>query len=465
MFIGREEELKELNEKFKMNTSQLIVMYGRRRIGKSELLRHFCIAKRNIYLEGLEGQHQRIQIQNVLNLISAQTHSPLLSKLNLSGWEDVFRLLTEEIGKQKEKLVIVFDEFQWMANLRSPMVSLLKLYWDNHWKSKNVMIVLCGSIATFMVSKVVKSRALYGRISLEISLGGLKPSEARQLLGRRGESEVLQYLMLFGTIPKYLEEIDQRLSHDKNLNKLCFVKNGFFVNEIDKVFFSQFREAQTYKKIIIILSRGNFSLSELSEKIKIKSGGGLKSYLSNLELAGFIRSYTSIDSKGSRNRKYKLFDEFLIFYFKFMGTHQKQISQNERYQLFNLLVTPHWQPWLGIAFETFCLKHAMIIAEAAGFADEVVLCSPFFGSKDNKFQFDLIYQRVNNLTTVCEIKYYSEPVGTNIIPDMEKKLDRIKWGKKQTIKKMLIAPFGADKHLLATKYFHHIVDLNMIFKV
>ena len=465
MFLGRKNELLELNKKYEMSRSQLVVVYGRRRIGKSELLRHFCHSKPKLMFEGLESQPQQVQIQNVLNMLSVQLKNPFLTKLSLTSWNEVFQLLTDEIDKRKEKLIIVFDEFQWMANLRSPLVSLLKLYWDNHWKHKNIMIVLCGSVATFMVKKVIKSKALYGRINVEICLGGFKPSEARRFLKNRGEWEVLRYLIIMGTIPKYLEEIDQNRSLAANLNQLFFTKNGFFVGELEKVFFSQFREAQTYKKIITVLATGNYSLSEMSKKIKITSGGGLKSYLSNLELTGFVRSYTSLNSKGNRNQKYKLFDEFLNFYFKYMMPNNRQISQNTNQQLYNLLVLPHWQPWLGVAFESFCLKHAMVIAEVAGFAEEVVLFSPLFGGQDKKFQIDLIYQRSNNVITICEIKYLSEAVGTWIIPEMEKKLNLFKGSKKQTIERMLIAPMGADKHLMDAGYFHHIVDMKAIFSV
>lgn len=464
MFIGRQREILSLQKKYQLNKAQLVVMYGRRRIGKSELLRHFCQSKSHLIFEGLEGQPQKVQIQNILDMLADQRKNPFISKLNLNHWNEVFRLLTEEIDKSKEKLVLVFDEFQWMANLRSPLVSLFKLYWDNHWKSKNVMIVLCGSVATFMVKKVLNSKALYGRINMELYLSGLNPGEARKLLKKRGEWEALRYLLIVGTVPKYLEEIDQNLSLNSNLNQLFFSKNGFFVNELDKVFFSQFREAQTYKKIVTTLSKGNFTLSELSDKIKISSGGGLKSYLSNLELSGFIRSYTSMQSKGHRNQKYKLFDEFLVFYFKYVYPHQKQILQNSNQQLFNLLVEPHWQSWLGIAFETFCLKHAMMIAEAAGFANEVISFSPLFGSKDKKFQIDLIYKRSQNIVTIVEIKYHTEAVGTGIIPEMEKKLTLLKLGKKYTIERMLIAPLGADKHLIATGYFHHVIDMKAFFK-
>lgn len=459
MFLGRKNELEDLNKKFKNKSAQLVVVYGRRRIGKSELLKTFINDKNHLFFEGLENQSQQNQINNILNMLAKQKNDPFIEKLNVKKWTEILDLLTNQIKNQKTKIVLIFDEFQWMANLRSPLVSLLKLYWDNHWKNQNVMVILCGSVAHFMVNKVVNSKALYGRINMELCLGGLLPSESRALLVGRGDLEVLKYLMIFGSVPKYLEEIDQSRSFEENLNSLCFKKNCFFINELDKVFYSQFREAQTYKKIIEALDTGNLSLAEIADKVKFSSGGGLKSYLSNLEQSGFIRVYTSIQQTGKRNQKYKLFDEFLTFYFKFMKPHTRQITENTKQQLFNLLVKSKWQPWLGIAFENFCLKNAMVIAEAAGFAEEVESFGPLFGSKDKNFQIDLIYNRTHELTTVCEIKFYSNPIGTSIIPEVKSKIARLKKKRGQTIERMLIAPMGADKHLLATQYFHHVITL------
>ena len=464
MFIGRENELKELNNRYHNQSSQLVVVYGRRRIGKSQLLKKFCENKKHLFIEGIEGAHRKLQIENSLKEFAKQSQSPFASKLKLTQWQEFFDLLTEYFKSQPNKKIIILDEFQWMANQQSFLVSLIKLYWDNYWKNQNVMMILCGSVAHFMVKKVVQSKALYGRINWELSLTGLPPNKARKMLARRGDFEALKYLLIFGAIPKYLEEIDQKQSFDTNLNKLLFQKDGFFVNEIEKIFFSQFKEVQTYKKIIETLSKKNQSLAEISKKLKIPSGGGLRGYLSNLEKAGFVRAYTSIHQKGYRSQKYKLFDEYLIFYFKFMQGHQRQISENTKQNLFKLLVTPTWNPWLGIAFEVFCLKNAMYLAEKAGFAHEVISFAPLFSPKDEKFQIDLIYKRSNKIYTICEIKFSETAINTSIIPEMERKLKLLPHKSSDTIETMLISPFGADQALIQSQFFHHILSLKEIFE-
>lgn len=126
---------------------------------------------------------------------------------------------------------------------------------------------------------------------------GLPPSDAKKMISKRGDFEALKYMLVFGTIPKSLEEINQNQSFNENMNRLCFTRGGYFIDEIDKIFYSQFREVQNYKKIIEYLSKQNLSLSEISKKLKFSSGGGLKSYLDNLEKANFIRSYTYLLSR------------------------------------------------------------------------------------------------------------------------------------------------------------------------
>lgn len=463
MFIGRYSELRELNDRFQKKQSQLVVIYGRRRVGKSSLLEEFSKEKKHLFFEGIEHSPKTVQIQNFLNSLSKQLNDPFISKMKLTSWIEVFDLLTKTLKDTKNKYVVAIDEFQWLACQQSHLVSIFKFYWDNHWKNLNVMFVLCGSIANYMISKVIRSKALYGRISWELCLTGLSPPEIAKMLNKRGAIEILKYLMIFGSIPKYIEEINQNTSFESNINRLCFTKTGFFVDELEKIFYSQFREVQIYKKIISLLSYGNLNLSEIAKKTRIPSGGGLKSYLNNLERSGFIRQYRSINKKGHGSQRYKLFDEFIVFYFKFIKPHLHQIQENEKQKFFNNAVASNWQPWLGIAFETFCLKHAMFIAEQVGFADEVISFGPFFSTKDQRFQIDLIYIRASGIRTVCEIKFHDKPVGTKVIPEFEKKvalLPKIK----TTTERMLISPFGADTSLINTEYFQHIVTLDQLFK-
>lgn len=170
--------------------------------------------------------------------------------------------------------------------------------------------------------------------------------------------------MRIGGIPKYLEEIDLSKSFKQNINALCFSSEGFLFNEADAIFYKQFKESQTYLRIAKLLNQGPLSLELISQKLNIQSGGGLKSYLDNLELAGIVKSYNSFGTKeNSKYKKYKIVDEFLIFYFKFIVDNVNQIRNSKSKDYFSLLVKPVYEPCFGIAFERFCSRYADYIAE------------------------------------------------------------------------------------------------------
>lgn len=458
-FFGRQEEYKLLETAYKSDRSQLVVIYGRRRVGKSRLMSRFAEDKKNYYkFEGLEKGNTEDQINNFINSLKNQINDPLISKMVFQTWHDVFDYLNAQVINKKQKVILFFDEFQWMALKRSYLVSLIKYYWDNHWSKSKVTLVLCGSIASFMVDKVIKSSALYGRVNIEILLKALKPNDAANFFqNKRSKEEVLKYLMIFGAIPKYLEEINLNQSLRHNINRLCFKVDGFMYKEFNKIFFEQFGEAESYLRIIKLLSdRKVYSLQEIGDKLNIASGGGLSKYLSNLENASMVSSYISFGSKhNSKFRKFRLSDEFLIFYFKFIEPNIGIIESGVSDKLFENLCESQWTSWLGFAFERFCLRNAKHLATTMGFADEVINVGPYFGKSDAKFQIDLLYERVNKTICICEIKYHSEQIDTKIIKELEEKIRNFPLPKGYTIEKALISVHGANQSLIDSGYLHH----------
>jgi uncharacterized protein len=465
-FSGRRRELKLLEDAYHSSRSELLVLYGRRRVGKSRLIEEFSRDKSAFFFEGLEGGRTPVQLKQVTEQLIKQCSDPLLNSVSFSSWRVFFDYLTEKIFKSRGKNILFLDEFQWLAAGQSRLVSLIKYYWDQHWKSKNVMIILCGSIASFMVKKVIHSTALYGRITQEILLKGLAPAEAYPLFQKkRSQEEVLQYLLLFGGIPRYLEEIQLNRSLAQNINRLCFGKNAFMVSEFEKIFYAQFKEAHVYKRIVSFLKERILTLDELSRKLDIPSGGGLKQYLTNLENAEIVRTVVPFGSSPkTKIKKYKLIDEYLLFYFKYIEPHLRLIQENPSQKLFETLTQKSWFPWLGNAFERFCLKHAALLAKAFGFQDEVVEIAPYFERGDPAFQIDLLYRRSSNIVTLCEVKYWQQPISTKVIPEVERKCQLLKLPRGTTLERALISPYGPDQALNEAQYFHHSLVLDDFFQ-
>lgn len=462
MFVGRDYYLKKLNDFYHEKTGRIVVLYGRRRIGKSELIHHFCEKKNFLYFEGLEHETTKSQIENFTYNLAEQLNQPHLKNTKFSNWNEVFTFLTQNVFNKKEKCILALDELQWLAAGQVKLINQIKSFWDQHWKKQNVFLVLCGSIAHFMVKKVIRSKALYGRIDCEILVEGLGPSEVRQLLPRRNVNEVLLYSMVLGGVPKYFDLIQSNKSFEQNINRLMFQEGGFFTDEVEKVFYSQFREHRTYKAIVENLVKYNLSLEEISEAIKYTSGGSLKSFLDNLELAGFVQMYVSLDSQSQKSKKYKLADEFLIFYFKFIRPNQKLIKNNKTIDFFSKLVTPVWNSWLGISFELFCVKNSFAISEKLGFSDKVIKSGPLF-SKKKGFQFDLVYYRSDKTISLCEIKYNESQIDTEVIKDFNQKLSKFRPPKGHSVEKIIITKNGISKSLLNSGYFDYAFEIKDLF--
>ncbi len=468
MFVGREKELNLLNDIYDSKKSEIIVVYGRRRIGKSTLIKEFIKKKKNLVLEGIEGKRTADQIKYSTQMLQKQINDPVLQSISFKSWDNFLTYITDRfINKRKEKKILFFDEIQWMANDRSTLISLIKYYWDNFWKDNNVMLILCGSIASFMVQKVVNSKALYGRIGSEILLKGLNPNEAVELFNKKKSSEeILKYLLILGTVPKYLENIDQSKSFNKNINSMFFNKFGKMANEIEKMFYSQFKETKIYLDIVSKLKSGILSMDEIAGKIKIKSGGGLKRYLTNLENAEFIKSHIPYNKKiNSKIKAYSLSDEYLLFYFKYIEPNRRIINESSSEKLFETFTFKNFEIWMGFQFEKFCIKNALIIAEILGFNDEVLIASPYFERGDNSFQIDMVYIRSDKVITVCEIKYWNKEVTTKVIADMKKKIKLLKIPRGYSVETVLISLYGPNQSLKEAAYFDSYVDLKDIFRI
>jgi AAA+ ATPase superfamily predicted ATPase len=466
MLLGREKELALLEEGYAKSTAQLIAVYGRRRVGKSALIAEFGRAKALFAFEGLESQSTAKQIQHFQNTLCTYIPDELLPRIRFNDWNQIFLYLTEKIKASPKKIILLFDEFQWMAANQSKLVSIIKYYWDTHWKHLRVYLILCGSIASFMVNKVIKSKALYGRINTELLITELRPFEVQQFFKKkRSFQEILQYLLVIGGIPKYYELIDIRKSFEKNVLALFFETSGYLFNEYEKIFYSQFKEHKIYEAIVAYLSEGPKSLDEIARKISLTSGGGAKRYLSNLELARFIRSYTPIQRENSNVIKYVIFDEYLHFYFKYILPSRDKIIKGLGLAQFNNMVKMNWSPWLGFAFEKFCLKNALTICRALNIFEVTEDYGPYFHRGDPAFQIDLVIRRSDKTWNICECKYYDKPVGVEVVKEFQVKVAALKLPRGYSLEKTLITVNGIDPSLQKLEYFDSVLTVEDFFNL
>lgn len=460
MFVGRERELKDLRELISSRGSNIAVVYGRRRIGKSELIRTSLEGEKALFFEGLEGKTKGQQMDSFLLQLSLQLGS---ERKKFKTWTEAFHHLFTLLKDNPHHLV--FDEFQWLANYKKGVVSELKLIWDQYLsRIEGLTLVLCGSIASFMIKQVIKSNALYGRTSLSIHLKGLSLKEANQILGDKGENELALAYMVAGGVPKYLEVLAQASSIEIALQKNAFRENGYFVEEFERIFTSHFGKSDDYRNILTVLSQHSNGLfhKEMADACEISTGGRFSDLLFNLESAGFIFKYTPVNvSVNSKLIKYTLSDPYLRFYFSMIKPNLPEIKSNQN--IFSQLTQAGvYFDWRGKAFECMCIEHAYAIAKILEFSGVSYRVGPYFESSRQHgvgVQVDLLFDRADNVMTLCEMKYTQGTVGVSVIDEVERKVEilRRKFPKK-TIQKVLVSHHAPSQHLQESGYFYRYIS-------
>jgi uncharacterized protein len=463
MFIGRKEELKHLQKIIKSKKSLIGVVYGRRRIGKSELIKKAFEKEKTLIFEGIENRPKQKQIDNFIFQLNHQSNKKVKNE-KIKTWREAFMMLYKELKYNPAH--IIFDEFQCMANYRKEIIADLKMIWEIYIsKIKGTTLILCGSIASFMINSVLKSSALYGRTDITIHLKGFLLPETRKMLKDKGAIEIIESQMILGGVPKYLELVREKTSLYSALEELAFLERGYLTDEYDRIFVSHFGKNSAYERIIRALAKNPYGLfrSQISKKARVDMGGGLTKQLNNLESAGFISSLTPFH-KGNNSRllKYRLSDAYLRFYFSFIEPNLKKIRSNIHKGLFaRIMQAGSFNAWMGRAFEYLCMEHAGKISNMLGFAGIEFSFGPYFEAhRKNKsgFQVDILFDRQDNVITLCEMKYSLTPVGMDIIKDVERKAAIIKSKfRKKTIQKVLISRSGATKNLTASGYFYRII--------
>lgn len=456
--IGREQELLLLKKAYKSNRAELGIVYGRRRVGKSTLLTHFTNTN-HLFLEGVRGLSKTKQIRHFVTQIAEQTQTV---PANATTWPEALQVLTQFIGKGRWYVVI--DELPWMASGRQELVAYIKYYWDNHWKKNHQLhMVLCGSIASFMVKHVVHSQALHNRKTYEIKLDPLLIHEVKPFFPGVPRDQMLKYMMTFGGIPKYLEQIDPHESYDKNIDRLCLNRNGFFHGEFETIFKEQFKTTKIYEKIVSLLSQKSVNKENLSGELGLSSGGGLSTYFEHLEMADFVRNFHSFDFQSQdreKTRRYVLWDEWLRFYFAFIKPHLKIIDLNSNKKLYKTLVQPKIDAYMGLGFERLVIKNLPSLLEKLDLELAAIKSyGPYFqtAKKLEGVQFDLIIEERDQTLILVECKNSVQPIGLGVAREFEEKIKKLNPPSRYLIKKVLVTGGAVSEDLRKKKYFSQIV--------
>ena len=466
MFVGRHREIKLLSDLFDLNKSSLVVCKGRRRIGKSTLIEQFG-QKCTHFLEfqGLpprEGLTNKDQLNTFSEQLAAQTSFP---QLKLESWYQAFSILNSVI--KHENTLVFLDEISWMGGKDKDFAGQLKMIWDTELKKhRHLILVLCGSVTSWIEDNIMNHTGFMGRVSLEITLEELELHHCNAFWGKKTEritsKEKLKILAVTGGVPRYLEEINPNLPAEENINKMCFQKEGILFSEFDKIFNDIFsRRAVIYKKLISALSSGHKSLSEITNKLKIDRSGAISRYLDDLTLSGFIAKetvYKPGQNKKSRFCKYRLKENYLRFYVKYIEPLKDKIEKGlfEGIALDDLV---DWEIIMGFQFENLILNNLKLVCSNLGIRlTNIKSAGYYFQRKTQRqeaCQIDLLIQTKYTIY-VCEIKFRNT-ITKKVIGDVQEKMNKLKVPKGISVRPVLIYSGELEKSIEKEAFFDHLI--------
>lgn len=468
-FIDRINEASRLIAIGKQSGAHIIVVYGRRRVGKTELLEQVFRDRHLIKFEGRDNISDSEQMQFVMQQLSVYAEQPLLAKISVASWVDVLIHIAEliKIGTY----TLYFEELQWLANYKDDFVSALKYVWDNFFRhNKNLILILCGSSPSFMINHVINSSALYNRSQYEMPLREFNLIETKAMLHSQSFPEVLDAYLTVGGMPEYLKRLRYPNSIYLNLLTESFLPGAFFLHEYQRIFTSSLSDNKHYKKIIELLSKHKYlTRTQIMTHLKLHSGGMLSELLHDLEICGFIEKYAPYDKpENSLLTRYCIADAYLQYYFKFLKPSAKQIERGDFMsnpsQGLNMT---NYQQWLGYAFERFCRKYQRQIATVLGFHGVKYRAGSFFSRQTQQnspgFQIDLIFDRDDKVITICEIKYSKNRIGPKVIEEFAEKLELFPNLKNKTIQRVLITNQQKDERMEERAYFDRIIYIEDLF--
>lgn len=460
VLIGRKEEQAILLEALHSKRAEMVAVFGRRRVGKTFLIKQTYQEHIVFELTGLQGARNADQLQNFSRQLETTSKSPVPVKTP-TNWLDAFFMLARYLDQhpKEKRQVVFFDEVPWMAGSKSGFIMGLGWFWNSWAETRNVVVVICGSAASWMIQKIVNDRGgLHNRITKRVFLDPFTLSETETYLQSHqvnyNRYQILQVYMALGGIPPYLNEIKAGKSATQNINDTCFSKNGLLRDEFSRLYAALFANSDNHIAVVRALAQSRQGLNRpaIIKNAQIPEGGNSSKVLEELEQSGFITSYYPF-GKNKKDMLYRLTDEYSLFYLRFIE--QNKAGGDDAWN--QLSQTPTAKVWSGYAYENTCLKHLPNIKKALGISGVYTQTSTFLHQgtdEEHGAQIDLVLDRKDQIINLFEIKFYNTEftlteAGAKTIRN-QMWVFKEKTGTKKYLMPVLITTFGMphNKHSL-----------------
>jgi len=485
--VGRVAEIESLQSVWDSPSSELVAVYGRRRVGKTHLVREFFEPRADVYLSviGQKDASLATQLHHFKEALERALYggAPLP---RLRSWDQALGLLSDALESRlarrpDDRTVVFLDELPWLASRRSGLLQAL----DHHWNARlsrfpGLRLIVCGSAASWMLEKLIHAKGgLHNRITRRMLLRPFSLGEAQDFLAsqgmRFGRAQVLEAYLAVGGIPHYLRLFRKGRSAAQNIGTVCFDRGGPLHDEFERLFTSLFSDAEAHEELVraIAARREGVTRNELIERTSVSSGGRLRARLRELEEAGFIASLTPYRRKRQLTT-YRLIDEYVWFYLKWIERAPRGIlAEGGADYWLAKSCTPSHRAWSGYAFEGLCLKHAQQIKRALGItaiASEVGTWRHVAAkgqARAQGAQIDLLFDREDGVINLCEVKYAAKRFEINKAYAAELRRKMAVFAKQtRTTKQLLltlVAPHGVKKNAYSDELVDSVVTIDDLF--
>jgi uncharacterized protein len=413
ILIGRSKEQEVLLKALHSRRPEMVAVIGRRRVGKTFLIQKVYADNMVFQISGIQDGTLKEQLKNFTYLLK-QSFGDVVPIEKPKSWLDAFQQLITclETKGDKEKLVVFFDELPWLATRRSDFLKGLSFFWNSWASQKNIVVVICGSSASWMIQKVVEHKGgLHNRLTKRLHLYPFNLFETEAFLKNLNLNfnryQIIELYMAMGGIPHYLNEVEAGLSAAQNIERICFSPTGLLNNEFLRLYPALFENADNHIAVIKALAEKwqGLTRNDIITYSKLTDGGGVTRCLDELISSGFVSTYFPFGKK-KKEMLYRLTDEYSLFYLQFI--------ENKTHKGKNIWVelnqTQDYKSWSGYAFESLCLKHIPQIKKALGISGVYAETSSFYQkgtAQDTGVQIDLLIDRKDNVINVFELKFYS----------------------------------------------------------
>lgn len=467
--IGRSYEINRLEESLKSSSSQLIAVYGRRRVGKTYLIRKVYEKFMKFEVTGLYGGNQERQLDIFFDELKRNSNK-ISEDDKPKDWKGAFELLKTYLNslRSQSKKVIFIDEMPWLDTHKSDFRMYFGHFWNTFCEKRNdIIVVLCGSAASYMVHNVISNEgSLHARLTYKLQIKPFSLYETKEFLKSKNISwshyHILHLYIAIGGIPHYLNKVRKGESVVQSIQRLCFDSNGDLVNEFDEIFESLFSHSSSH--LSIVRSLGNLgkgiSRDELMKKSKHAGGGTFTKALEELIASGFVTKYQAYDKK-VRRMLFRLTDEYSKFYLKYIEPNKNQ-GENFWKTMFQ---QQSYVSWAGFNFETICLKHVSQLKKALKIEGIHSINSSW---SSEGVQIDLVIKRADNWINLCEIKFYnaSFKISKNELQGLKNKVSKFKedTGTKDVVVVTMITTYGVVEDENSQEIIENSFDMDILFE-